>query len=312
MRVKYIRCTGKRHRHLSAHQHAYTNVQTHPCAKRPPPMQACTLHPREHAFPCTYAHGVHAHAQSMRLLPPACGTHSPGSGHPPGHTSIARYISKRVCTQTRWHRRARTRVFTPRARARARTQPPVRTASRKALASLPPPPQRPGVGGGGEQRAGRGSQGPTPTRAVTAASFPFNPSQPRPLLWQAHQSNEGYVGVRRGGESGRPGTHLALHRCGGDPSGSDFLAAVVTGSPALMWGCATGAEAAAAAAQAPAVRGDVLQRVRRGLTCRYSRDAILGRSGAWRSSPLTHAEPGGAGLPRGLTHEWGGINVLIQ
>lgn len=241
----------------------------------------------------------------MRLLPPACGTHSPGSGHPQGHTSIPRYISKRVCTQTRWHRRARTRVFTP--HACARTEPPARTASRKALASPPPPPQRPEVGGGGEERAGRGSRGPTPTRAVTAASFPpLNPSQPRPLLWQAHQSNEGYVGVGRGGEPGRSGTHLALHRCGGDPSGGDFLVAVVTGPPALMWGCATGAAAAAETAQAPAVRGDVLQRVRRGLTCRYGRDAILGRSRAWRSSPLTHAEPGGAGLPPRLTREWGG------
>lgn len=158
-------------------------------------MQACTRHPHGHAFPCTYAHGVHAHAQSMRLLPHACSTHSLESGHPQGHTSIPWYISKRVCTQTRWHRRARTRVFTP--RARARRAPPARKASRKALPSPPPPPQRPRVGAGGEIRAGRGNQGPTLTRAVNAAPFfPFDPGQPRPLPRQAHQSNEGYAGVR--------------------------------------------------------------------------------------------------------------------
>lgn len=53
------------------------------------------------------------------------------------------------------------------------------------------------------------------------------------------------------------------------------MAVAVTRTPSeLMWGCAAAAAAAAAAAQAPAVLGDVLQRVGRGRTCRYGRDAI--------------------------------------
>lgn len=72
----------------------------------------------------------------------------------------------------------------------------------------------------------------------------------------------------------------------------------------VMWGCA--AAEAAAAAEAPAVLGDVLQKAGRGLTCRYGRDAILGRSHGWRYCLLSQAEPGGAGLLRRLTRERGG------
>lgn len=136
-----------RRRHLSAHQHTFTHMPTHPCAGCPPPMQACTRHPRGHAVPCTYAHDVQAHAQSMRLLSHACSTHSPGPGHPQGHPSIPRYISKRVCTQTRWHRRARTRVFTPHARTRTHAQSLPR-AQLPARHSPPLPLRRRGRGWG--------------------------------------------------------------------------------------------------------------------------------------------------------------------
>lgn len=180
MRVEYTRCTGKRRRHLSAHQHAYTNVTSPPVRRTPSTHAGVYTSPTRARIPVHVWTRRARTSQSMRLLPHACSTHSRESGHPQGHTSIPWYISKRVCTQTRRHRRARTRVFTP--RARARTEPPARKASRKALASPPPPPQRPRVGGGGEIPAGRGNQGPTLTRAVIAAPFfPFDPSQPRPL-----------------------------------------------------------------------------------------------------------------------------------
>lgn len=60
---------------------------------------------------------VHVHAQSMRFSPQACSKDIFGSGPTRSHMSIFRYTQG--CIQTRPHRRARTRVCTPRARARS-------------------------------------------------------------------------------------------------------------------------------------------------------------------------------------------------
>lgn len=169
--VEHSRCMGQS---LSAHRHAYTNVQTHPCALRPPPVQPSTRHPHGHASPCTYAHCC-ARTRTVHASPSTCLKHAQtwiGTSKGSHENTL---VHKQGYTQIRPHRRARTRVCTP--RARARTEPPARTASRKALVSSPLPLRRRagggGMGVGGEDRAGRGSRGPTPPQARDCRILPL-------------------------------------------------------------------------------------------------------------------------------------------
>lgn len=121
MRVEHTRNTEQRCRHLSAHRHAYTKVQTHACTRRPSHMQVHVRNPHRHAFPCTYAHSrartrtIHAFlSTSVQQGHIWVRTHTESHEH-------SQYMQG--CIQTRPHRRARTRVCTPRARARARSFP---------------------------------------------------------------------------------------------------------------------------------------------------------------------------------------------
>ena len=153
----------------------HANMYTQMCR---PTRAQCALHP------CSTAHvthtgthlraqrrtAVHAHAQSTRLPPLACDTHSLGSD--PQGTHEHALVNRQGHTQTLLHRRARTHVCTP--RARARTEPPACTASRKALASPPLPlHRRAGWRGGGGVRTGQveGAEALSLPRLATASPF---------------------------------------------------------------------------------------------------------------------------------------------
>lgn len=155
--VNALGCTGQRHRHLFAHRLAYRNVQTtrahrplHPCrvctspTRTRIPMLVCTGHA------CTGGPHVFLHARATR-------THLGQDPH--GVTRAYPGTHARVHTDLLTQAGAHTRVHTTRTRTQ---KPPARTASRKELASPPPPPQSRGVGGvSGEDQTGVRRPGPT-------------------------------------------------------------------------------------------------------------------------------------------------------
>lgn len=161
----HARCKGKSQTPIC------TPTCIYKCAN-PPVRNASSTHAAQYTSP-TRAHiSVHigtllcTHTRSPRVC-----LHMPVTltvlGQDPQGMHEHILVNKQGYTQTLLHRRARTRVCTP--RARARTEPPARTASRKALASSPIPLHRRagggGMGVGGEDRAGRGSRGPPPPQA---------------------------------------------------------------------------------------------------------------------------------------------------
>lgn len=214
MRGGHTRNTEQRRRHLSAHRHAYTKVQTHACIRRPSHRQVRVRNPHRHAFPCTYAHSrartrtIHAFlSTSVQQGHIWVRTHTESREHTEVHA--------RVHTDPPTQAGAHTRVHTPRTRTQfpARPSPP-----------LPLPLRRRGGGEKDEGRPGEESQGPTPPQAGDYLILClFNAHQPRPLTLPVHHPNEVYSDALSGSAPGLPGAHLALHRCGDDHNNGDFF-----------------------------------------------------------------------------------------
>lgn len=212
MRVEHTRNTEQRRRHLSAHRHAYTKMQTQTCTRRPSHMQVCVRNPHRHAFPSTYAHSrartrtIHAFLSTSVQQ-----GHIWVRTHMQSHEHIQ--VHARVHTDPPTQAGAHTRVHTP----RTRTQFPARH-------SPPLPLRRRGGGKRDEGRAGEGSQSPPPPQACDYLILPpFNPHQPRPLTLPIHHPNEVYLDAFSGSARGLPGAHLALHRCGDDHNNGDLF-----------------------------------------------------------------------------------------